>query len=137
MEYRRARRMGGRGSAPHQFRRALRGVAVDGAGRLHAAGDSVVKVFAADGSLVRQWATGQPGQCVSIDGEGRVWVGQNEQVEVFSPEGGAVETWRDPGRLGLVTAIGFGGGDVFLDSLAGDSFLAGLGRGQITPLLLL
>ena len=114
MEYRPAHRFGGRGSAPHQFRQALRGVAVDGGGRLHAVGDSVVKVFEPEGALLRQWTTGQPGECVAVDDENRVWVGQNEQVEIFSPEGERVDAWRDPGRLGLVTAVGFGGGDVFL-----------------------
>jgi sugar lactone lactonase YvrE len=114
VEYRPAGRIGGKGSEPHQFRAALRGVAVDSAGRLYAAGDSAVKVFAAQGGLVRQWATSAPGECVAVDAPGRVWVGQREQVEIFSPEGERVDTWRDPGRLGLVTAIGFGGGDVFL-----------------------
>jgi len=74
----------------------------------------VVKVFDAEGDLIRQWATSQPGECVAVDGEGRVWVGEKEQVEIFSPEGERTDTWRDPGPLGLVTAIGFGGGDVFL-----------------------
>jgi sugar lactone lactonase YvrE len=89
-------------------------VAVDGQGRLCAVGDSVVKVFLSDGTYLRQWATVQPGECVAVDDEGQVWVGQNEQVEIFSAEGERVDAWRDPGRLGLVTAVGFGGGDVFL-----------------------
>ena len=114
MDFRPAQRIGGKGPAPHQFARALRGVAIDGDGRLLAAGDSVVKVFDPDGRLVRQWTTALPGECVAIDGSGRVWVGQREQVEVFSPEGEITDTWRRPGQLGLVTAIGFGGGDVFL-----------------------
>lgn len=114
MEYRLAQRFGGRGFAPHQFRQALRGVAVDGGGRLLAVGDSVVKVFDPDGTLLRQWATGQPGESAAVDDEGRVWVGQDGQVEIFSPEGERVDSRRDPGRLGVVTAVGFGGGDVFL-----------------------
>lgn len=85
-----------------------------GEGALHAVGDSVVKVFDAEGSLLRHWPTGAPGECVAIDGEGRVWVGEREQVEIFSPAGDRIDTWRDAGRLGVVTAIGFGGGDVFL-----------------------
>ena len=84
MEFRATRRIGGKGPAPHQFARALRGVATDGTGRLYAAGDSSVKVFDAAGDLVRQWATGQPGECVALDDQGRAWVGQREQVEVFS-----------------------------------------------------
>jgi len=114
VEFRPAHRIGGRGPEPHQFSRALRGVAVDGGGRLYAVGDTTVKVFDPRGDLVRQWATGQPGECVAVDESGRVWVGQNQQVEVFSPEGERTDTWRKPGELGLVTAIGFGGDDVFL-----------------------
>lgn len=114
LEFRSARRIGGKGPAPHQFSRTLRGVAVDGAGRLYAVGDSVVKAYDASGQLARQWATGQPGECVAVDEAGLVWVGQKGQVEVFDPQGDLSDTWRDPERLGLVTAIGFGGGDVFL-----------------------
>jgi sugar lactone lactonase YvrE len=43
-----------------------------------------------------------------------VWVGEREQVEIFDSQGGLTDTWRDPGQLGLVTAIGFAGSDVFL-----------------------
>jgi sugar lactone lactonase YvrE len=92
----------------------LRGVAVDRAGRLYAVGDSVVKVFETDDTLARQWTTDRSGECVAVDDSGRVWVGEKEQVEVFSLAGERADTWRDPGRLGLVTAVGFGGGDVFL-----------------------
>lgn len=114
MDFRPARHFGGKGPAPHQFERTLRGIALDLEGRLHAVGDSAVKVFDAKGALLRQWATGRPGECVAVDGEGRVWVGEREQVEVFDSRGELADTRRDPGRLGLVTAIGFGDGDVFL-----------------------
>jgi sugar lactone lactonase YvrE len=114
VKFRAAQRIGGKGPAPHQFAGALRGLAIDGNGRLLAAGDSVVKVFDPGGDLVRQWATSLPGECVAVDESGRVWVGELEQVEVFSPEGEIADTWRNPGQLGLITAIGFGGDDVFL-----------------------
>jgi sugar lactone lactonase YvrE len=106
--------MGGRGPAPHQFHHALRGLALDAAGRVCAVGDGVVRVFDGGGAVARQWATTLPGECVAVDPTGQVWVGEREQVEIFSSEGHLAHTWRDPGRLGLVTAIGFGGGDVFL-----------------------
>jgi sugar lactone lactonase YvrE len=89
-------------------------VAVDGEDRIYAVGDSAVKVFDADHALARRWNTDRPGECVAVDTSGRVWVGEREQVEVFDSQGELGDTWRDPGRLGLVTAIGFGGGDVFL-----------------------
>jgi sugar lactone lactonase YvrE len=114
VEHRLTRRIGGKGPAPHQFAGALRGVAVGGEGSLYAVGDSTVKVFDAEGRFLRQWTTSAPGECVAVDESERAWVGQKGQVEIFSPEGQRVDTWRDPGRLGLVTAIGFGAGDVFL-----------------------
>ena len=113
MEYRLTRRIGGRGFEPHQFRQALRGIAVHG-DRVLALGDSGVKVFGLEGALLGQWPTQKPGECVAVDGEGRSWVGGRQQVEVYDAKGTVTSTWRDPGRLGVVTAIGFGGGAVFL-----------------------
>jgi sugar lactone lactonase YvrE len=106
--------IGGKGTAAHQFVEALRGLAVDDAGRIYAVGDSVVKVFDDRGELLTRWKTAKPGFCVAVDDTGRIWVGQHAQVEIFDGEGRPVDTWRDPERLGLVTAIGFAGGDVFL-----------------------
>lgn len=111
--YRLARRIGGKGAAPGRLRQTLRGVAVRG-DRVYAAGDSAVLVFSADGAPESRWATGMPAECVAVDGEGRTWVGGWQRVEVHDASGDLLATWRDPGRLGLVTAIGFGGGDVFL-----------------------
>jgi sugar lactone lactonase YvrE len=113
LDHRLARRIGGRGAASHLFRQTLRGVAVHG-DRVYAAGDSAVHVFSASGEPLSQWTTGMPAECVAVDDEGRTWVGGWQRVEVHDPAGTLVATWRDPGRLGLVTAIGFSGGDVFL-----------------------
>jgi sugar lactone lactonase YvrE len=114
VEFRPAHRIGGKGPAPDQFERALRGIALDAQGRLFAVGDSEVKVFDAQGTLLEQRTTSRPGECVAVDDDGQIWVGQKEQVEIFAPRDSLADTWRDPGRLGMVTAIGFGGGDVFL-----------------------
>jgi sugar lactone lactonase YvrE len=112
VEYRLARRIGGKGVLPHQFHQALRGVATGG-DRVFAVGDAAVKVFGTEGDLLGQWATGSPAESVAVDRESRIWVGQRQKVEVFHWKGGLADTWRDPERLGLVTAIGFGGGDLF------------------------
>lgn len=113
MEYRLTHRIGGKGVAPHQFRQALRGVAVH-RDRVYAVGDLALKMFGLEGGLLGQWATSLPGECVGVDGEGRIWVGERQKVEIFDPKEGLVDTWQDPERLGLVTAIGFAGGDVFI-----------------------
>ncbi|NIM02408.1 MAG: hypothetical protein GTN89_12045 [Acidobacteria bacterium] len=103
-----------RAIASNQFSEALRGVALDGEGRVYAVGDSSVKVFSSEGELVRQWKTALPGQCVAVDDGGRIWVGEFEQVEIFDAEGRLADTWKDAGRLGLVTSIGIRDDDVFL-----------------------
>lgn len=104
----------GEGSGTTGFREALRGLAVDRQDRLLAVGDSEVRVFDPDGRPLGSWPTGAPGHAVAVDPADRVWVGEMEQVEIFSPEGSRLDAWREPGQLGLVTAIGFVGEDVFL-----------------------
>jgi sugar lactone lactonase YvrE len=112
--FREVSRIGGKGPDPGQFSQELRGIAVDGHDRLHAVGDSVVKIFDGDGRLLQQFETGLPGFSVAVDGDGRIWVGQWQQVEIYDGQGGLVDTWRDTERLGLITAIGLDADDVFL-----------------------
>jgi hypothetical protein len=119
VEFKPVCRIGGKGPAAHQFQRALRGLAIGGAGRVYAVGDTAVKVFDSEGTPLQQWATRLPGESVGVDSEGRVWVGQQGQVEVYDANGELSDTWRDAGRLGLVTAIGFGHGNVFLADAGG------------------
>jgi sugar lactone lactonase YvrE len=92
----------------------LRGVAVDGEGRIYAAVDSAVKVFDPDGTPIREWPTSRPAHAVAVDADGSVWVGGLRRVEVFDADGTARETWDHDDGLGLVTAIGLTADDVFL-----------------------
>jgi sugar lactone lactonase YvrE len=114
LKFRPTRSIAGKGSASHQFNETLRGIAIDAEDRLYAVGDSMVKIFDVEGQLLRQWSTRQPGASVAVDMDGRVWVGQWKKVAIYDPEGALVDTWRAPEGLGLVTAIGFAGADVFL-----------------------
>ena len=114
MEYRPAHRFGGKGSDARQFEETLRGIAVDGEDRVYVVGDSTVKVFDAEGELLRSWKTGLPGFCVTVDDDGNVWVGQWQQVEVYDAKGQLVETLTDSDRLGLVTAVAVGKDGVLL-----------------------
>jgi len=106
--------IGGKGSAAHQFKGALRGIAIDGDDRIYAVGDSSVKIFNIEGKLLRQWKTALPGFCVAVGGDGNVWVGEYRQVEIFDPQGALLDTWSDPDRLGLLTAIALRDDDVFV-----------------------
>jgi sugar lactone lactonase YvrE len=119
LTYRPARRIAGKGSSDHQFRQSLHGVAVDDEDRLHAVGDAAVKIFGAQGDLVRQWPTVQPGYSVTVDGDGLTWVGQWRQVEIYDSQGALVDTWKKPERLGLVSAVAVGPRDVFLADASG------------------
>jgi len=103
MQYRQFNSIGG----PAAFREALRAIVLDRGGRLYAAGDAVVKVYAPDGSPVRGWRTAKPAHSVAVSGDGSVYVGEPGQVEIFDTAGKLLDTWVDPQRLGLVTAIGF------------------------------
>jgi len=114
MEYKQIRVVSGRGAGADQFAHELRGIAVDPAGLLYAVGDSAVKVFDKSGKLLRQWETSQPGQCVTIGDDGMVYVGEAGQMEVFDASGKLSKTWQDSERLGLVTAVGMHGDDVYL-----------------------
>jgi len=114
MEYRPAHRFGGKGSDAQQFSETLRGIAVDGEDRIYVVGDSSVKIFDAEGALLRGWKTSLPGFCVTVDDDGNVWVGQWQQVEVFDTQGQRVDTMTDPDRLGLVTAIAVSKDDLLL-----------------------
>jgi sugar lactone lactonase YvrE len=119
LAYRPSHRIGGKGPADHQFRKSLHGIALDDDGRIHAVGDSVVKVFTPRGELIRQWPISQPAYSVAVDGGGRVWVGQWRQIEVYDADGSLVDTWEDPERLGLVSDVAVGTGGVFLADASG------------------
>ena len=114
LDYRPVRSISGRGGESHQFAAALRGIAIDPADRIHAVGDSAVKVFTTQGELLEQWAAARPGFSIAVGADGRVWVGQQQQVEIFLPGGIDPVIWSEPDRIGLVTAIVVGGSDVFL-----------------------
>ena len=111
--YRQDRILSGRGPKPPQFAHGLRGLAVDRDDALYAVGDSRVEVFDPDGNPLRRWPTGQAGYSVAAADDGSVWVGQAGQVEIFEPDGQLRDAWQDPWHLGLVTAVGFAGDDVF------------------------
>jgi len=119
MQYTQIQLLGGKGAADHQFKAALRGVTVDRRGFVYAAGDQEVKVYDEAGRLRGRWSTSRPGQSVAVSGDGRVFAGQAGQVEIFDQTGRLAGAWRDEERLGLVTAIGFAGGNVLLADAGG------------------
>jgi sugar lactone lactonase YvrE len=102
-----------------RFASTLSGIALDRFDRLHAAGDSEVKVFGRDGRLARRFKTARPPHAVAVDDHDRVFVGEAGQLEIFDAAGRLADVWRHAARLGRVTAIGFARGDVLLGDAAG------------------
>lgn len=114
MRYQRVKVIGGKGPGAGQFAESLRGVALDPAGLIYAVGDRAVKIFDLQGNLRGGWQTERTPYCVALDAQSRVYVGEVGQVEKFDSSGNRLGVWRDDERLGLVTAVGFGGDYVFI-----------------------
>jgi sugar lactone lactonase YvrE len=119
MKHRQSLVIGGKGSEPHQFGRSLTGMALDGRGLLHAAGDSEIKVFDPAGKLVGKWPTQRPVLAVAVASTGHVYCGEEEQIEIFDPATKTARLWRDPKMLGRVTSIGFSGEYAYAGDAAG------------------
>jgi sugar lactone lactonase YvrE len=107
--YKLVRTLAGKGTAPHQFADAVRGIAAGRQGQLLAAGDSEVKVFDAAGALGTRWKTELAPLSVAVAPNGTVWTGEAGQIEIFDRAGKRLGVWRDAQKLGRVTAIGFAG----------------------------
>jgi hypothetical protein len=86
-----------------------KGIALDAQDRLYAAGAEGVKVWTADGKLLREWKTAGPATCIALDGDDNVYVGQQTRIEVFDREGAPLRAWgkegRERGELNWVTGL--------------------------------
>lgn len=95
-----------------------RGLAMDHAGRLYAAGDSGVKVFGADGRLLREIGAGEAACCVAADPEGATFVCHRTQVLAYDPDGRLLSTWGKEGKgdceFGYITGITVSGHTVYV-----------------------
>ena len=107
MPYRQVQVISGKGARADQFTEALRGITVDDAGNLYAAGDLQIKVFDREGKLLRRWDTALPPYCVALKGEDEVWVGEPGRIDKFDRAGTHLGEWSDAERLADVTSICF------------------------------
>lgn len=107
MRYHQVHVISGKGPAPHQFAKALRGIGADRKDVVYAVGDTEVKVFTGKGDLLARWKTSRPGYCVAVTDDDHVYVGQEGQIERFDSKGKLLAAWQDKDRFGLVTEIGF------------------------------
>lgn len=94
------------------------GLAVDAAGQVYVAGNTGIRVFDAQGRVVRAWSTSAPVTCVAVGESGRVYVGLAQSVEVYGTDGAKLLNWGDPGReegqLGEITGMAVMEPDVFV-----------------------
>jgi hypothetical protein len=114
MQYHQVSSLAGRGLRPEQFTESLRGICVDRADRVLAAGDAEVQVFGSSGGLLQRWKPEKPCHCVLVCPRDTVYVGQDGQVQRYDESGKLLATIRDGERLGLVTSIGLVGDDLLL-----------------------
>lgn len=124
MKYRLGCAIAGKGDGPAQFRQTLYGIAVGPEDRLHAAGDSEVKVFDAGGALLARWPTAAPAYCVTVATNGDVYVGEPGQVQRFDARGQPLSALRDEKRLRLPTSLAVHGDFI----LAGDLYTRAIHR---------
>jgi hypothetical protein len=123
-----------------------RGIAVDSAGRIYVAGDSLVKVFQPDGAKARQFATGAGASAIAVAADGKVYVAMGNHVEVHDPRGARLADWNAFDGNCMFSSVAAGEGGVFLaDDYsasvlrldAGGAVIARIGRGQTDESILL
>lgn len=100
----------------HPFRQSLSGLAVGTDDEVHALGDGEVRVFSADGALIRSWPVAEGAQCLTVGPDGRVYVAGTGRVDIFGPGGSAVGgfTIGDGQKPANLTAIQVHGDDILV-----------------------
>ncbi len=96
----------------------LKGIAIDGQGRIHLAGAEGIRVLDPQGELVASWRTSGPARCVALAEDGTVWVGLAAKVEAYDGSGKLVSSWgvegSGRGELSVVTSVAVVGLNVFV-----------------------
>lgn len=92
----------------------LRGVAVDGEGRICAAGDQSIRVFSSEGVRVAEIALEERPCCLATSKSGLLYAGMLQHVEVFHPDGTRAARWDALGERSVITSITAGVDNVFV-----------------------
>ncbi len=96
----------------------LRGIDVDGEGRIYLAHRHGVAVLDARWKRVKDLPTPTGAMAVAVHADGRVFVALRQKVVVFDVSGRQVAAWGtaggDPGQFGLLTGVAVHGDDVWL-----------------------
>ena len=98
--------LAGRGTAG-EFKTSLSGVAVSAGRVIHALGDGEVRVFDANGGVVRAWKAPEQAACLTVAPDGRVLVGALGRVEIYGATGNHIGGFSvgQAGQPADVTAI--------------------------------
>jgi len=96
----------------------LKGIALDGNGRIYAVGVPGVNVLDGEGKLVGSWKTPQQAWCVAAGEDGTVYVGLATKVLKFDGSGKASGSWGEegtaPGQFRQITSIAVRGIEVLV-----------------------
>ena len=69
------------------FRESLLDITVGPDDHVHALGDGEIRVFAADGTLVRRWPVADTAEAIGVAPDGRVYVGGAGRIDIFEASG--------------------------------------------------
>lgn len=92
----------------------VRGVAVGPKDRIYVAGDSAVRVFDANGALVRTIPLPAAPRCLAVAKDGTAYVGMTDHVVVLAPDGSRKAVWPSAGEKAIFASVAVGEENVFV-----------------------
>jgi hypothetical protein len=97
----------------------VRGLAVDGEGRIYVAGDRKIVVLGPEGAKQREIALDVAPVCLAVGSSehaapGRIYVAASDHVEVLAPDGTLAASWPSPAGKPVFTSIAAGESGVYV-----------------------
>jgi hypothetical protein len=80
----------GSAASAHPFRRSLAGIAVGAKDTVYALGDDEIRIFEANGNLVRNWKAPENAACLTVGPDQRIYIGAAGRVEIYDAGGSHV-----------------------------------------------
>lgn len=90
-----------------------RAVAVAADGRIYLAGDRIIRILNAQGTLQRTLALAAEPYCLAIAPDDTLYVGLREHIEVYQPNGKLAARWASLGSNAYLTSLAIAGGNLW------------------------